>query len=240
MAKVTIKDITEGDSLNIEDVNETITSWNDASKQINGDNVRVQGLDQRVFGPVIRKPPPPFTAGSTSGWISHPVTALFSQVSMGAGDAIIKPYWNPIDGDRLVVRASLQFYSVGNGEKSDGYSNSLIGFRLEYGDGLGNWYELFGTKREFAMSEMYTRDVNGWVAAEQYGFNTQNSPKGNTRTEQNCTIVHLVDMSEVAKVDISRLRFRIAYRTLNVNSTIIDASPVYIGFLNLNSTTYRR
>jgi|6_EtaG_2_1085325.scaffolds.fasta_scaffold37783_2 hypothetical protein len=258
MARVTIKDITEGGSLNIEDVNETIESWNDASKQINGDNVRVQGLDQRVFGPVIRKPPTAYTSGSGAGWVPHSPTLDFLPVKTTGADAVIRPGWLPSEGDTLIIRASFQFYVEARGGRPafTGHSSTPTArFRLEYGD-TQNWYELNTTERRFQMSKMYSDNTKGWLSSatfsgsgpsHPYGFNWDNSApngaSGDTPTEQTCTIIHLVEPGEVGKVS-NVPRFRIAYLTANSDMTISgvpkETEKVYIGWLNFNSTVYRR
>ena len=242
MARVTIKDITEGGSLNIEDVNETIESWNDASKQINGDNVRVQGLDQRVFGPVIRKPPTAYISGSSKGWVGHSPTLNFLPVKTTGADAVIVPGWLPSEGDTLIIRASFQFKMLANGERSATGISPTVRFILQYGDGQ-NWYDLNNTERRFQMSHMYSDDGRGWTSTEEYGFNRQNSPKGDTPTEQTCTIIHLVEPGEVGKVS-NVPSFRIAYLAADADLQIrtqYDTTPnVYIGWLNFNSTVYRR
>jgi len=251
MARVTIKDITEGGSLNIEDVNDTIESWNDASKQINGDNVRIQGLDQRVFGPVVRKPPTAYTSGSGAGWVPHSPTLNFLPVKTTGADAIIVPSWFSSEGDTLIIRASFQFYMLANGERYKDGTVPVISFVLQYGDGQ-NYYELNNTQRTFQISYMYSDESYGWPVQvgtttylHEYGFNWESNPKGDTPTEQTCTIVHLVEPGELSRPGH---KFRIAYRAANADlqitsvpsNTYLDTPKVYIGWLNFNSTVYRR
>ena len=254
MARVTIKDITEGGSLNIEDVNDTIESWNDASKQINGDNVRVQGLDQRVFGPVVRKPPKAYTSGSGAGWVPHSPTAFFLPVKTTGADAVIVPSWLPSEGDTLIIRASLQFTMDGMGARYAPNTVPHVRFVFQYGDGQ-NWYDLSNTERRFQMSEMYSDKDNGWdhpttdQTIHTYGFNGSNTVAGDTPTEQTCTIVHLVEPGEVGKVATSSPRFRLAYLASNPDGLVtvnnsgqpaFSTPSVSIGWLNFNSTVYRR
>ena len=105
------------------------------------------------------------------------------------------------------------------------------------------------------MSEMYSDKDHGWVdttgggSIQAYGFNRSNTVAGDTPTEQTCTIVHLVEPGEVGKVATSAPRFRRAYLASNPDGLVtvntsgqpeFSTPSVDIGWVNFNSTVYRR
>jgi len=260
MARVTISDIDEGDTLNIESVNDSIDSWNSVSKQINGDNVRVQGLDQRLFRPVIRSPPTSYQGG-TSSLEAHGPTASWSPVKPGGNWAMVQPYWNAGDGDRILLKASLQFYmtprlvwSVGTGHIP------WVRFRLEVAhpndkNNSTGWYEVPTTERQFSFDHMYAGKADT-STTHHYGFDPH------TPLDATCTIVTLIDTDKLTQGSNTPV-FRIVYRatqqdgvvytgvaasgtdvhpdtTLYPRAEIEDTPSVYIGFTDFSATTYRR
>ena len=259
MARVTISDIEEGDTLNIESVNDSIDSWNSASKQINGDNVRVQGLDQRLFRPVIRSPSTPYSAPTSSGLVAHSTVAghVWSPVKPDGDWAMVQPYWNAGDGDRILLKASLQFYmtprlvwSVGTGHIP------WVRFRLEVAhpndkNSATGWYEVPQTDRQFSFDHMYAGKADT-STTPHYGFDPH------TPLEATCTIVTLISSSmQIKGAQESDVPvFRIVYKATqqdgvvysgvasvddpSVGAEVEDTPSVYIGFTDFSATTYRR
>ena len=153
MARVTLTELNAGDIATAANANLTLTEWNTRTADIDGDNIREEGLDRRS---IIARAVSPFTAtqhdwrnttGAADGdQYSATPTGTFAEIAIGANNLRIGPMdYDSTNGDQMLVR--LSFELVIAIETGTGRSGGPVETRIEYSTDAAAWTGIARTLR---------------------------------------------------------------------------------------------
>ena len=153
MGRVDHNRIDEGDAIVETDLNTTLSSWNTESGDIDGDNVRMEGLDRRVF-PAEMVVPLPLTTGGNNHTFTDPGPttlniASFSIIQMGGSNVSIGAFtYATSQAGSLLVTLSFDYSGT---KTTTAAKNAVYAVSLFYstaGSG-GPWTQILSTMRRF-------------------------------------------------------------------------------------------
>lgn len=156
MSHVTFTEVLANAVASAADVNSTLTSWNTKSTDVDGDNVREEGLDSRsleVGSVVPRNGDGTFTNNSSASF-TNTSEAL---ASIGS-DVICGPIvLDESDSEICVVRCSVRLRIVGQAT-APGATQARVTIRLKYTtdsspSGSSSWTTLTRTQRVFEFDD---------------------------------------------------------------------------------------
>lgn len=160
MSRVIVRELKKGSTSSVAMANLTLQSWRDAGSDIGGENVKEEGLWRR--GVASRAITPANGRQNSYDYSGSFVddTVLIRML----GSVVCGPIsYNRDDGNKLIVRASLEFASAGR-------LQFALGYRI---GAVGAFTEIEKTHREFEMEYdaphiQYTRIKGSWTVSHLF------------------------------------------------------------------------
>lgn len=105
---VTIREIEEGESLLIATVNDTLTDWNTQTASVGTEDVREEGIDERVIASsAVMEQARSITSSAATTINGGSAAAVIND---GTNDIVIGPFnFSTTNDETLIVRASLHY-----------------------------------------------------------------------------------------------------------------------------------